>query len=121
MDILNEYLQELVSTSSYELHLEPNTNPYLVSATGHPDVVRSPLLGSQITMMVFTLIPADIKQDLPNVPAIQFVHPSNLGDFSFTVHKSPAGFSVTIKPLLGNRTTVEDVAGAAIETRTHES
>jgi twitching motility protein PilT len=66
--------------------------------------------------MVFPLIPADIKQDLPNMPAIQFVHPSNIGDFSFTVHKSPAGFSVTIKPLLGNAAAVENASLPAVET-----
>ncbi len=107
MDKLNEYLQELISTSSYELHLEPNANPYIVSANGNTDVANAPLLGSQISMMVFPLIPADIKQDLPNQPAIQFVHPSNMGDFSFTVQKSPAGFNVTIKPVAGSSPTVD--------------
>jgi twitching motility protein PilT len=102
MDQLNEYLQELISTSSYALHLEPNTNPYIVSANGNTDVANAPLLGSQISLMVFPLIPAEIKQDLPNQPEIQFVHPSNLGEFDFTVQKSPAGFNVTIKPLTTN-------------------
>ena len=105
MDKLNEYLQELISTSSYELHLEPNTNPYVVSANGNTDVANAPLLGSQISMMVFPLIPSDIKQDLPNQPAVEFVHPSNMGDFSFTVQKSPAGFNVTIKPISGSTPT----------------
>ena len=102
MDKLNEYLQELISTSSYELHLEPNANPYVISADGSTDVAESPLLGSQISMMVFPLIPADVKQELPNKPAIQFVHPSNLGEFTFTVQKSPAGFNVTITPVTSN-------------------
>ncbi len=118
MEKLNEYLQELVSTSSYELHLKPNTNPYIVSAAGNTDVENAPLLGSQISMMVFPLIPADIKQDLPNQPAIQFVHPSNLGDFSFTVQKSPAGFNVIIKPILGSAKADENFdlpAAAAVD------
>ena len=109
MDKLNEYLQELISTASFELRLEPNANPYVVSASGNTDVAESPLLGSQISMMVFPLIPADIKQDLPNQPAIQFVHPSNLGDFSFNVQKSPAGFYVTIKPVVGGTPRAENL------------
>lgn len=115
MDKLNEYLQELISTSSYELRLEPNANPYVVSASGNTDVAKSPLLGSQISMMVFPLIPADIKHDLPNQPAIQFVHPSNLGDFSFTVQKSPAGFHVTIKPVPGSTPMAETFAHRAAQ------
>ena len=108
MDKLNEYLQELISTSSYELHLEPNANPYVVSANGNTDVANSPLLGSQISMMVFPLIPSNIKQDLPNQPAVEFVHPSNIGDFSFTVQKSSAGFNVTIKPIAGRSVDADD-------------
>jgi twitching motility protein PilT len=99
---LNQYLQMLVSSASYELHLEPNKNPYLVSAEGSNDVAPAPLLGPQISMMVFPLIPPDVKQDLPTQPQIQFVHPHNLGRFSFTIEKSPAGFNVTVRPLLGN-------------------
>ena len=101
MEQLNQYLQMLLSTSSYELRLEPNKVPYLVNATGQSDASNTPLLGTQISMMVFPLIPPDVKQDLPNQPQIQFVHPHNLGKFSFTVEKSPAGFSVTVRPLLG--------------------
>ena len=101
MEQLNQYLQMLVSSAGYELHLEPNKNPYLVSADGNSDVADSPLVGSQISMMVFPLIPPDIKQDLPNQPQIQFVHPHNLGKFNFTIQKTPGGFSVTVTPLLG--------------------
>lgn len=101
MEQLNDFLQSLISTSSYELHLEPNKVPYLVSAGGQSDVASDPLQGTQISMMVFPLIPMDIKNELPNKPEIQFVHPHNLGKFSFTVQKSPAGFNVTVRPLLG--------------------
>ena len=101
MEQLNQFLQMLVSSDSYALHLEPNKNPYLVSATGNTEVANSPLVGTQISMMVFPLIPPDVKQDLPNLPQIQFVHPHNLGKFSFTIEKSPAGFNVTVRPLLG--------------------
>ena len=102
MEQLNQYLQTLLNSAGYELHLEPNKNPYVVAASGQTDVANTPLLGTQISMMVFPLIPLDIKQDLPNLPTIQFVHPHNLGKFSFTIQKSPAGFNVTVKPLLGN-------------------
>ena len=100
MEKLNEYLQTLLSTCSYELHLEPNKKPYLVSADGENDVAGSPLLGTQISMMVFPLIPATVKQELPTSSEVEFVHPHNLGDFNFNVKKSSAGFNVTIRPLL---------------------
>ena len=103
MDKLNEYLQALLSTCSYELHLEPNKNPYVVSANGTIDVTNAPLLGTQISMMVFPLIPASIKQQLPNSSEVEFIHPHNLGDFNFQVKKSPAGFIVTIRPILSNQ------------------
>jgi twitching motility protein PilT len=102
MEKLNEYLQALLSTCSYELHLEPNKNPYLVSSNGANDVGNTPLLGTQISMMVFPLIPASIKQDLPNSQQVEFNHPHNLGEFNFTVKKSPSGFNVTIRPNLSS-------------------
>ena len=102
MEQLNQFLQELISTSSYELHLEPNKNPYVVNSQGNTDVASAPLQGTQISMMVFPLIPADVKSDLPNQPEINFVHPHNLGKFNFTVQKSPAGFNVTVRPWLGD-------------------
>ncbi|MEO6333678.1 MAG: type IV pilus twitching motility protein PilT [Pyrinomonadaceae bacterium] len=101
MEQLNQYLKTLLSSASYELRLEPNKNPYVVAANGSSDVGHTPLLGTQISMMVFPLIPPDIKQDLPNLPTIQFVHPHNLGRFSFTIDKSPSGFNVTVRPMLG--------------------
>ena len=100
MEKLNEYLQTLMSTCSYELHLEPNKNPYIVSSNGSSDVANTPMLGTQISMLVFPLIPASVKQDLPNKSEIEFTHPHILGNFSFNVKKSPAGFIVTIRPLL---------------------
>ena len=99
IDKLNEYLQTLVSSSSYELRLEPNKNPYIVSVNGQTDVATEPLPGPQISMMVFPLIPDDVRTQLPTSQEIQFVHPHNLGKFTFTVAKSPGGFIVTI--LLG--------------------
>lgn len=101
MEKLNEYLQALLSTSGYELRLEPNRNPYVVCADGSSDLSPTPLQGTQISMMVFPLIPPEVKHDLPNKPEIQFIHPHNLGRFSFVVQKSPIGFNVSVRPLLG--------------------
>ena len=109
MEQLNQYLQTLLSSAGYELHLEPNKNPYMITAGGQSDVSNSPLLGPQISMMVFPLIPPDVKQDLPNLPTIQFVHPHNLGKFNFTIQKSPAGFNVTVRPMLGNVIESDDI------------
>lgn len=103
MDKINEYLQTLLSTCSYELHLEPNKNPYLVSANGATDVANVPLMGTQISMLIFPLIPAEIKHQLPNQPQVEFVHPHVLGSFNFLVKKSPSGFNVTIRPLLSEK------------------
>jgi twitching motility protein PilT len=100
MDKLNEYLQSLVNTCSYELHLEPNRPPYLVSSTGLSDLQNAAILGNQISQLVFPLIPAEVKKELPNKEEVQFVHPHNLGDFNFTIKKSPAGFMVSVTPIL---------------------
>ena len=113
MEKLNEYLKTLLSTCSYELHLEPNKTPYVVSANGATDVANSPLLGTQISMLIFPLIPSAIKQELPNKPEIEFVHNHTLGNFNFQVKKSPAGFNVTIRPMLSDVVTNQTVASSA--------
>jgi twitching motility protein PilT len=102
MEQLNQFLQQLISTSSYELHLEPNKNAYVLNAQGQTDVSITPMIGTQISMMVFPLIPPDVKGELPNKPEINFIHPHNLGKFGFTIQKSPAGFNVTVRPILGD-------------------
>ncbi|MGH9948752.1 MAG: PilT/PilU family type 4a pilus ATPase [Pyrinomonadaceae bacterium] len=107
MEQLNQFLQELISTSGYELHLEPNKNPYVINASGQTDIASSPMASTQISMMVFPLIPNEIKQELPNQPEIDFVHPHNLGEFGFNVQKSPAGFMVTVRPIPGKTTPDE--------------
>ena len=84
------------------MHLEPDRNPYLVAENRTTDVGNSPLMGTQISTMVFPLIPPAIKSTLPNRNEVQFVHPHNLGNFDFTVQKSPAGFNVTIRPLIND-------------------
>ncbi len=100
MEKLNEYLQTLLSTCSYELHLEPNKTPYIINSSGTTEVANTPLLGTQISTIIFPLIPAAAKQLLPNQDEIEFEHNHNLGSFNFLVKKSPAGFNVTIRPLL---------------------
>ena len=99
MEKLNEYLQTLVSSSSYELRLEPNKNPFIVSVNGTTDVAKEPMAGPQISMMIFPLIPDDVRLQLPTSQEIQFVHPHNLGKFTFTVTKSPGGFVVAVRPV----------------------
>ena len=100
MEKLNEYLQTLLSTCSYELRLEPNKNPYIVNSGGNSDVTNTPLPGTQIGMMIFPLIPADVKQELPNQSEIEFVFPHRLGEFRFHITKSPNGFIVSVKPII---------------------
>jgi twitching motility protein PilT len=100
MDILNEYLKRLLSSCSDELRLEPDKNPYLVSENHNTDVGNVPLMGTQISSIVFPLIPPGVKSTLPNRSEVEFVHPHNLGNFNFNVQKSSAGFIVTIRPLL---------------------
>lgn len=100
MDILNNYLQRLLSSCSDELRFEPDKNPYLVSANRTTDVAQVPLKGTQISTMVFPLIPPDAKSALPHSNEIEFTLPHALGNFDFHVQKSPAGFVVTVRPML---------------------
>ena len=60
------------------------------------------MLGTQISMMVFPLIPPAIKSALPHSVEVEFVHSHNLGNFNFVVQKSPSGFNVTIRPLMNS-------------------
>lgn len=98
MDKLNEYLNTLVRVSGNELRLEPNKPPFVITSTGANDISNETMVGTQISMMVFPIIPNDVKQELPNKSEVSFVLPHNLGNFNFTVKKSPAGFNVTVRP-----------------------
>lgn len=100
MEKLNDYLRELLATCGDELRLEPDRNPYVISSSGERDIANAPILGTQISMIVFPLIPADVKAELPNSSEVEFVHPHSLGNFSFHVKKSPSGFNVSIRPSL---------------------
>jgi twitching motility protein PilT len=103
MEQLNHFLKCLVSTSGFELHLEPNRKPYIVSAGGVTDLDSPAMPGTEISGLVFPIIPPDVRHELPNQPLIKFIHPHNLGKFDFTVQKTPNGFSVTVRPLLGDQ------------------
>lgn len=100
MEKLNEYLQQLLSSCSDELRLEPDKNPCLVQENRTLDASKMPLMGAQISAMVFPLIPPNVRASLPNRNEVDFVHPHNLGEFSFNVKKSPAGFIVTVRPVI---------------------
>lgn len=102
MEKLNLYLQSLLSESGYELCLEPNSVPYLNSSAGVKQIEPALLSGSQISAMIFPLIPPEVKQELPNKDTVEFVHPHNLGKFNFVVKKSSAGFNVTVTLLMAN-------------------
>ncbi|MEP6946496.1 MAG: PilT/PilU family type 4a pilus ATPase [Acidobacteriota bacterium] len=104
MDKLNEYLQALLSTCSEELHLEPDSKPYLVSGNSMRSIANVPILGTQISMMVFPLIPPEAKAALPHNPEVEFVYEHTIGKFNFVVQKSPAGFNVTVRPMMSEVT-----------------
>lgn len=99
MEKLNEFLEHLVKSASYELRLEPGRKPFVVSVSGTSELAAEPLPGPQISMMIFPIIPDDLKYDLPNRQEIEFVHPHNLGKFTVSVLKSRAGFNVSIRPI----------------------
>lgn len=99
MEKLNVYLQRLVSAEGSQLRLEPNKKPYVVATSGNSEISGDTLKGSKINSMIFSLIPHEVKEQLPSNSEVEFVHPHNLGEFSFLVQKSPAGFNVTIAPV----------------------
>ncbi|HQZ82794.1 MAG TPA: type IV pilus twitching motility protein PilT [Pyrinomonadaceae bacterium] len=105
MEKLNEFLRDLLSSCSDELRLEPGKNPYMIAGSRTIDIANAPILGTQISMMVFPLIPQDIKLILPHSPEIEFEHPHALGRFQFVVKKSPSGFNVIIRPQLSDQRT----------------
>ena len=71
MEKLNTYLKELLSSCSDELRLEPDKNPYLVAENSTRDVAQVALPGTQISMMVFPLIPPEVKSILPNKDEVE--------------------------------------------------
>jgi len=110
MERLNDYLQKLLSSCSDELHLEPNKNPYLIQNNRTSDLGQVPLLGTQISTMVFPIIPPAVKMALPTSDEIEFVHPNEFGKFDFNVRKSPSGFVVTVRPVMNDVPTEPEPA-----------
>ena len=100
MEMLNQYLRSLLSSCGDELRLEPDKKPYINSDNKATDVGNIPLMGTQISTMVFPLIPPEVKSALPNQNEVDFEHPNELGNFNFKIQKSPAGFIVTIRPVI---------------------
>ena len=98
--MLNQYLRTLLSSCGDELRLEPDKKPYINSDNKATDVGNIPLMGTQISTMVFPLIPPEVKSALPNQNEVDFEHPNDLGNFNFKIQKSPAGFIVTIRPVI---------------------
>ncbi|MEZ5346610.1 MAG: PilT/PilU family type 4a pilus ATPase [Pyrinomonadaceae bacterium] len=96
MEQLNKFLNDLVSKNAEALCLEPNKSPYVTTSSGNINVSENPLMGAQINSMVFELIPADVKLQLPNQDEVKFTHPHMLGKFNFSVKKSPSGFNVVV-------------------------
>lgn len=110
MEKLNQYLSILMSSSSEELRLEPNKNPVVFSANGAAEVAAESLSGSEITSLVFPLIPPDVRLKLPSSNEVEFTHPHNLGNFQFHIRKSPAGFVVSVKPIFSRQSRVHAAA-----------
>lgn len=96
MEQLNKYLSELVSKNGDALYLEPNKNPYVTTSNGNINVSESALMGAKINSMIFELIPAEVRVQLPNQDEVKFTHPHALGSFDFSVRKSPFGFNVVV-------------------------
>lgn len=101
MEKLNYFLKQLLSSCSEELHIQPDKIPYLVAKNRHENVGNVAIIGTQISMMIFPLIPDDAKIKLPNSDEIDFQSSNEVGSFHFTVKKSPAGFIVAVRPIIG--------------------
>lgn len=100
MEKLNYYLKQLLSSCSEELRIEPDKIPFLTAHNVKTDVGNVALIGTQISMMIFPLIPHEAKVKLPNSDEVEFMHEHELGKFHFTVQKSPSGFIVSVTPSL---------------------
>lgn len=102
MNSIYSYIENMATHSAQELYLEPNKIPYLVSEKGQVNLSQSELQGPQISLLVFPIIPEDVKMELPNKPEVQFNFNNKHGEFNFTVKKSPSGFNVSVKTVSFN-------------------
>jgi twitching motility protein PilT len=101
MSEINSYLEHLVSQSATELRFEPNQIPYITTANGQVNVSPTQILGGQISMLVFPMIPTDARQNLTRQDEVEFPYTTNLGNFKVRIKKSPLGLNVTINPTNG--------------------
>jgi twitching motility protein PilT len=101
MSEINSYLEHLVSQSATELRFEPNQIPYITTASGQVNVSPTQILGGQISMLVFPMIPTDARQSLTRQEEVEFPYTTNLGNFNVRIKKSPIGLNVTINPANG--------------------
>lgn len=108
MDQISIYLKSLVSSNAYELHLEPNAAPFVLSDNGVTEVSATLLTGANISQLIFPIIPNESKTLLPDRPDIEFGFINSSGNFGFHVKKSPAGFHVIVKPLTNAPVQVDD-------------
>ncbi len=102
MQNIYSFLENMVAHSAQELHLEPNKLPYIISDKGQLNLSTTELQGPQISMLVFPIIPENVKQELPNKMEIDFPFNNKFGNFNFSVKKSPSGFNVTVKSVSYN-------------------
>ncbi len=102
MQNIYSFLESMATNSAQELHLEPNKMPYILSAAGQTTISSNELQGPQISLMVFPIIPNDVKQELPDKSEVEFNYNNKFGNFKFNVKKSPSGFNVVIKALSFN-------------------
>jgi twitching motility protein PilT len=101
MSEINSYLEHLVSQSATELRFEPNQIPYITTASGQVNISPTQILGGQISMLVFPMIPVEARQNLTRQDEVEFPYSTNLGLFNVRIKKSPIGLNVTINPTNG--------------------
>ncbi len=99
MDTINSYLQQLVVRAGSELRLEPNQIPFVTTSEGKTQVSTAPIQGGQISMMMFPLIPSDLRRELPTRNEVEFQFSNAIGNFDFRITKSPSGFIVSVTTL----------------------
>jgi twitching motility protein PilT len=102
MDTINSYLQQLVVRAGSELRLEPNQIPFVTTSEGKTQVSTVPMQGGQISMMMFPLIPSDLRRELPTRNEVEFQFSNAIGNFDFRITKSPSGFIVSVTTLKGD-------------------
>jgi twitching motility protein PilT len=102
MSEINGYLQQMVSNAATELRLEPNEIPYVTTANGNVNIAATKILGGQISMLVFPMIPAEARNNLSRNDQVDFPYEANGENFNVHIRKSPVGLNVCIAPVSAN-------------------